>query len=499
MWHQPINSPKGMIIYVSMEHGAVFSTTSEHDPDAPSSPISKLILVSSIAAGVQFGWALQLSLLTPYVQVLGVPHQWSSFIWLCGPLSGLIIQPIVGYYSDHCTSKYGRRRPYIVSGAVLVAFAVILIGFAADMGNILGDSLIERTKPRAVVIFVIGFWILDVANNTLQGPCRAFLADLSGNNHSKMSAANAFFSFFMAVGNVLGYAAGSYPRLYHIFPFTKTKACEPYCANLKTCFIFSILLLTILTTLVCSLVKETPLSSIEANKNGKELGEESKLFFSQLGSALKNISKPMFLLLAVTSLNWIGWFPFTLYDTDWMGREIYGGKADGTAIEAKLYDKGVSIGSLGLMLYAVTLGFMSLVIEPMARCLGDVKRVWGLGNFLLATCLLLTLVVTKMAKNARGSIPKPPPSDVKNLALAIFAVLGIPQAVTFSIPFALASIFSNASGAGQEMIVALIIGPLDAAFGGGNLPGFVMGAISAAISGIFAFVLLPNSTRQQEN
>ncbi|KAL7246648.1 hypothetical protein ACSBR2_001700 [Camellia fascicularis] len=502
------------IIYVSMEHGAVFSTTSEHDPDAPSSPISKLILVSSIAAGVQFGWALQLSLLTPYVQVLGVPHQWSSFIWLCGPLSGLIIQPIVGYYSDHCTSKYGRRRPYIVSGAVLVAFAVILIGFAADMGNILGDSLIERTKPRAVVLFVIGFWILDVANNTLQGPCRAFLADLSGNNHSKMSAANAFFSFFMAVGNVLGYAAGSYPRLYHIFPFTKTKACEPYCANLKTCFIFSVLLLTILTTLACSLVKETPLSSIEANKNGKELeGEESKLFFSQLGSALKNISKPMILLLAVTSLNWIGWFPFTLYDTDWMGREIYGGKADGTAIEAKLYDKGVSIGSLGLMLYAVTLGFMSLVIEPMARCLGDVKRVWGLGNFLLATCLLLTLVVTKMAKNARGSIPKPPPSDVKNLALAIFAVLGIPQAVTFSIPFALASIFSNASGAGQglslgllnisicipQMIVALIIGPLDAAFGGGNLPGFVMGAISATISGIFAFVLLPNSTRQQEN
>ncbi|XP_028069737.1 sucrose transport protein SUC8-like [Camellia sinensis] len=493
-----------------MEHAAVFSTASEHDPDAPSSPISKLILVSSIAAGVQFGWALQLSLLTPYVQVLGVPHTWSSFIWLCGPLSGLLVQPTVGYYSDHCTSKYGRRRPYIVAGAILVAFAIVLIGFAADFGSMLGDSLTQRTKPRAVVFFVIGFWILDVANNTLQGPCRAFLADLSGNNHSKMSAANAFFSFFMAVGNVLGYAAGSYPKLYRIFPFTKTEACDFYCANLKTCFIFSIVLLTILTTLACTLVKEVPLSPI---KKGKQIeGEESKLFFSQLGSAMKDISRPMMLLLVVTSLNWIGWFPFILYDTDWVGREIYGGKADGTVVEAKLYDQGVSVGSMGLMLYAVILGFVSLAIEPMARCLGDVKRVWGIGNLILAFCLVLTLWVSKMAENARNGIPKPPPSGVKNFALAIFGVMGIPQAVTFSIPFALASIFSNASGAGQglslgllnisicipQLIVAVIIGPLDAAFGGGNLPGFVMGAISAAISGVCAFTILPNSSHLQD-
>ncbi|KAJ0946403.1 putative MFS transporter superfamily [Helianthus annuus] len=57
-------------------------------------------MVSAIAAGIQFGWALQLSLLTPYVQLIGVPHKWASFIWLCGPLSGLVVQPIVGYYSD---------------------------------------------------------------------------------------------------------------------------------------------------------------------------------------------------------------------------------------------------------------------------------------------------------------------------------------------------------------------------------------------------------------
>ncbi|XP_057489819.1 sucrose transport protein SUC8-like [Actinidia eriantha] len=493
-----------------MEHGAVITrTASEHDPNAPSSPIRKLVLVASIAAGVQFGWALQLSLLTPYVQVLGVPHTWSSFIWLCGPISGLLVQPTVGYYSDRCTSKFGRRRPFIVAGAALVALAVVLIGWAADMGRALGDSPEKKTKPRAVVFFVIGFWILDVANNTLQGPCRAFLADLSGNNHSKMSAANAFFAFFMAVGNVLGYASGSYPKLYHIFPFTKTQACDVYCANLKSCFIFSILLLITLTTVAVSLVRETPLEKNNQGKDYEDDQEKKAPFLGQLMSAVKNLSKPMCLLLVVTSLNWIGWFPFTLYDTDWMGREVYGGRADGSEVERKLYDQGVSAGSLGLMVYAVVLGLSSLAIEPMARCLGDVKRVWGLGNFLLAVCLGLTLGVSKMADKARsgGASLGPPPSDVKSFALAVFGILGIPQAVTFSIPFALASIFSNASGAGQglslgllniaicipQMLVSLVIGPLDAAFGGGNLPGFVMGAIFAAISGIFAFSILPSS------
>lgn len=178
------------------------------DFDQPS-PLRKIISVASIAAGLQFGWALQLSLLTPYVQLLGIPHKWSSLIWLCGPVSGMIVQPIVGYHSDRCTSRFGRRRPFIAAGAALVAVAVFLIGYAADIGHKMGDKLEQKSpRVRAIGIFAFGFWILDVANNTLQGPCRAFLADLSAGDAKRTRVANGFFSFFMAVGNVLGYAAG---------------------------------------------------------------------------------------------------------------------------------------------------------------------------------------------------------------------------------------------------------------------------------------------------
>lgn len=407
-----------------------------------SSSIKKLALVSSIAAAVQYGWALQLSLLTPYIQLLGVPHKWAAFVWLCGPISGFLIQPTVGHYSDRCTSRFGRRRPFLVTGAFLLCIAVFLISFAADIGHSMGDSLATGTKPRAVAFFVFGFWILDIANNVIQGPCRALLADLSGNNEAKLTIANALFAFFMAVGNIIGYALGSYKKFYHIFPFTMTEACDNYCANLKTCFIFAIFFVTFLTTLVVSLVKEEVLDPSIFQQIGFDKDEEaSPSFFSQFILALRSLSQPMRNLLLVTALNWIGWFPFTMFGTDWMGKEVYGGQANGNAQETELYHQGVWAGTMGLMLYVASLGIVSLFMEPIIRIIGNVKKVWGISNFILAICMVMTTYITKMATDARSSVEAvddtagkgiiTPPPCVKISFLALFAILGIPQAVSF--------------------------------------------------------------------
>ncbi|MFX9847826.1 hypothetical protein ABTP16_18410, partial [Acinetobacter baumannii] len=177
-----------------------------------------------------------------------------------------------------------------------------------------------------------------------------------------------------------------------------------------------------------------------------------------------------------------------------------------------LYDRGVRAGALGLMLNSIVSGLTSLGVQSIARGLGGPKRLWGGVNFLLAVCLAMTVVITKQAEHGRsyttvGGVETllPPASGVKIGALALFAVLGIPLAVTFSIPFALASIYSSNSGAGQglslgvlnlaivvpQMVVSVASGPWDALFGGGNIPAFVVGAIAAAASGIFAFTMLP--------
>ncbi|KAK2660966.1 hypothetical protein Ddye_007499 [Dipteronia dyeriana] len=481
------------------------------------SPLRKIFSVASIAAGIQFGWALQLSLLTPYVQLLGIPHKWSSLIWLCGPVSGMIVQPIVGYYSDNCTSRFGRRKPFIAAGAVLVAIAVFLIGYAADIGRLMGDPK-EGIKTRAIAFFILGFWILDVANNTLQGPCRALLADLSGSDHKKTRTANAFFSFFMAVGNVLGYAAGSYTNLFHMLPFTETKSCNVYCANLKTCFFISITLLLLVTIIALSYVEEKPWSPEQGKTvDGGDITDAGDTptktpFFLEIFTALKNLERPMWILLMVTALNWLAWFPFLLFDTDWMGKEVYGGTSGGTAEQLKVYDNGVRAGALGLMLNAIVLGITSLAIETLARWVGGVHKLWGLVNFVLATCFAMTVLVSKLAEAHRrhDGLLLPPPSGIKAGALAIFTILGIPLAITFSVPFALASIFCKTSGsnssAGQglslgvlnlaivvpQMVVSFLAGPFDALFGGGNLPAFVFGAVAAAVSAAVAITMLPS-------
>ncbi|KAK7263126.1 hypothetical protein RJT34_30711 [Clitoria ternatea] len=469
-----------------------------------SGSLSQMIVVASIAVGIQFGWALQLSLLTPYVQTLGVPHMWAAFMWLCGPVSGLVVQPIVGYYSDRSTSRFGRRRPFILYGSLAVSLAVFLIGYASDIGHSAGDDITKKTRPRAVACFLVGFWILDIANNMLQGPSRALLGDLADGDHKRMRLGNAFFSFFMAVGQVLGFAAGSYNGLYKLFPFTETEACDVFCANLKSCFFFSIMLLLFIAIFALFYAKDEP-------KKPDDISDANQVtFFAEILGALRELKKPMWFLMLVTAVNWLGWFPYFLFDTDWMGHEVYGGEAGDEA-----YVAGVHAGSMGLMINAIVLGVMSLAVEPMGRLVGGVKSLWGIVNIILAVALAMTAVISKNAEQERLMNPAAvgnPSLGIKISALAFFAVLGVPLSVNFSVPFALASIYSSDTGAGQglslgvlnlaivlpQMIVSLLSGPWDHLFGGGNLPAFMAGAVCAAISAVMATVMLPTPKAEDE-
>nr|AJO70161.1 sucrose transporter 3 [Camellia sinensis] len=481
-------------------------------PPPHQTPLWKVVVVASIGVGVQFGWALQFSLLTPYVQLLGIPHKWASYIWLCGPISGLVVQPLTGLYSDRCTSRFGRRRPFIATGAALVAVAVMLIGFAADLGHLSGDRLDSgAAKPRAITIFVVGFWILDVGNNLLMDPCRAFLADLTDGDQRKTRNASAFYAFFTAVGQVLGYAAGSYSKLHRLLPFTSTQACNVYCANLKTCFLISITLLLILTILALSTVGEDPISRFSVEKKDKAVPFCG--FFGELLSALKEYPRPMWYLLLAMGLNSTAWFGFKMYDTDWVGREVYGGKVGG-----KLYSSGVRAGSLGLMLMAAVAGVAALVVMLVVRGVKGGNRLWGCGNLLFAVCLAMTVCITKVAESTRrhavasggGTTPA---LGVKAGTLSLFAVMGIAQAISYIIPISLASIYCSSFGGGQglslgvlniavvipQLVISLTSGPWDQLFGGGNLPAFVVGAIAAATNSVFLLVLFPSPPRPYQD
>ncbi|XP_023537376.1 sucrose transport protein SUC4 [Cucurbita pepo subsp. pepo] len=501
-----------MVMPESSERHRTASRRANQPPTRPQLgarvPLKRLLRVASVACGIQFGWALQLSLLTPYIQELGIPHAWSSLIWLCGPLSGLFVQPLVGHMSDRCTSRYGRRRPFIVAGALSIVLAVLIIGHSADLGWLIGDR--GDVRPRAIGFFVFGFWILDVANNLTQGPCRALLADLTGKDHRRNRVANAYFSLFMAIGNVFGYATGSFSGWYKILPFTLTSACSVNCANLKSAFLIDVVFIAITTYLSVSAAQEISLdsscrSSLVVEEGMGQSSHASEAFLWELFHTFRHFSGYIWVILLVTSLTWVAWFPFILFDTDWMGREIYGGKPN----EGQSYSSGVRMGAFGLMFNSVVLGITSLLMEKLCRKWGA-GFVWGVSNIFMALCFLSILVVTYVANNMGYIGHELPPNSIVSAALIIFALLGVPLAITYSIPYAMISSRVESLQLGQglsagvlnlaivipQVVVSLGSGPWDQLFGGGNSPAFAVAAFAAFASGLIAIVALPRSSAQ---
>ncbi|CAH2045697.1 unnamed protein product [Thlaspi arvense] len=540
------------------------SSPSNHPESADGDPASKncslvtLVLSCTVAAGVQFGWALQLSLLTPYIQTLGISHAFSSFIWLCGPITGLVVQPCVGIWSDKCTSKYGRRRPFILVGSLMISIAVIIIGFSADIGYLLGDtkehcSTFKGTRTRAAFVFIIGFWLLDLANNTVQGPARALLADLSGPD--QRNTANAVFCLWMAIGNILGFSAGASGQWQEWFPFLTSRACCAACGNLKAAFLLAVVFLAICTLVTIYYAKEIPLTSNKpthipdsapllddlqskglqlsksnngtANGNkyerverdmdvqhGKSTNEhQDETFIDGPGSvivnlltSLRHLPPAMHSVLIVMALTWLSWFPFFLFDTDWMGREVYHGNPKGDSWLVELYGQGVREGAFGLLLNSVVLGISSFLIEPMCQRMGA-RAVWALSNFTVFACMAGTAVISLMSLRDSSKVEHivGVNETTRTAAVVVFAILGFPLAITYSVPFSVTAEVTADSGGGQglaigvlnlaivipQMIVSLGAGPWDALFGGGNLPAFVLASVAAFAAGVIALYRLP--------
>lgn len=414
-------------------------------PEQTSNSMAKIFIACTLAVPVQYGIALQLSIFTPYVQLLGVPPSWTSMVWICSPLTGLLVQPIVGHYSDRCASRFGRRRPFIVLGSVLICLAILLVAFSRDIGYILGDPVANGLKIRSILVFIIGIWFFDASNNIFIVSSRSFLADLAGDSESKIILANAYHAFFQAIGNIIGFGNISYLKLSNLFPFTRTHACDIYCADLKTCLLLGIIFFTITTTVVITTVEEKILEQFccLAQLSSRDLGRKGNRelqVFEHLKSSLRNLPREMKNLLPVAGLNFLGIAPFLVYSTDWMGKDVYGGHPYAKDPSKKgLYLSGVWAGSLGLMLSVMSMGIVSVFVEPLVRIVGRLNRFWGMSNLVLAICLILTASVTKMANDFRAkhhalitdhqSIPPTP--QVKLYALMLYAFLGFPQAVSF--------------------------------------------------------------------
>src|SRR5207245_2915541 len=111
--------------------------------------------------GIQFGWALQMANVSAIYEYLGADAHQIPILWLAAPLTGLVVQPIIGHLSDNTWNRLGRRRPYFLTGALLASFA-----------------LIAMPNSSALWMAAGRFWGLDASINVGMEPFRAFVAVL---------------------------------------------------------------------------------------------------------------------------------------------------------------------------------------------------------------------------------------------------------------------------------------------------------------------------------
>lgn len=235
----------------------------------------------------------------------------------------------------------------------------------------------------------------------------------------------------MAIGNILGYATGAYSGWYKVFPFTVSSACDVDCANLKSAFFLDVVCIAITTWISISAAEEVPLDSSDGITTSLEGGSEplsstQEAFLWELCGTFRYFSTTIWIILIVTALTWIGWFPFLLFDTDWFGREIYGGNPD----EGTSYNKGVRMGALALMLNSAVLGLTSLSMERLCRKWGA-GMIWGLSNILMTVSFLAMIILSLVAKNMSYFGRELPPDGIVIAAVIMFTVLGAPLAVSY--------------------------------------------------------------------
>ncbi|WFC99843.1 hypothetical protein MYAM1_002589 [Malassezia yamatoensis] len=172
--------------------------------------------LTSSLAGSQIIWSLEIAYGTPYLLSIGLSKQATGLVWIAGPLSGLIVQPILGCISDASTSRY-RRRKYIVGSAVIVALSTWTIAFSEPIASFLLDVLgvglgdwdpVRQQRQVLLVqaLSIIGFWVLDFAINGLQVISRALILDSAGTQ--EQNEANAWHARMLHFGNIVGYWCG---------------------------------------------------------------------------------------------------------------------------------------------------------------------------------------------------------------------------------------------------------------------------------------------------
>lgn len=259
--------------------------------------------------GLQYSFGLQQANMSPIYSYLGAEESKLPYLWLAGPITGLFIQPIIGAMSDKTITKWGRRTPYFLIGAIVCSLCLFIMPYSSTVW------------AAASVL-----WILDASNNITQEPYRAFVSDkLNEDQH-----ASGFLtqSAFTGLGQTLSYLT---PTLLIFFGVSKMAVNDngiPITTMIAfvigSCVSIGSILWTLKTT------KEIPLTIEEKEKiMNSTMGIKST--FVDIWQALKEMPKTMKQMIPMMFFSWYAMFIYWIYIAKSLSKSVYGSTSVGTS------------------------------------------------------------------------------------------------------------------------------------------------------------------------
>jgi maltose/moltooligosaccharide transporter len=298
--------------------------------------------------GIQFGWALQMANMSAIYEYLGASADQIPMLWLAAPLTGLIVQPIIGHLSDNTWSpKLGRRRPFFLIGAILSSIALLVM-------------------PRSSALWMAAglLWILDASLNITMEPFRAFVADLLP--PADRTRGFAMQSLFIGLGAVI---ASAMPWMlsnwFGVGP--STPGTIPTTVRLSfyigSAAFLGAVLYTILTT------KENPPADLEAFRRKKQQSAGIAASAREIFRAAREMPDTMRQLAFVQLSTWLGLFCMWLYFPVAVARNVFGAPDQ----NSPLYQQGVEWAGVCFGAYSAVCFAFSFFLPSLARALGRTR------------------------------------------------------------------------------------------------------------------------------
>jgi maltose/moltooligosaccharide transporter len=312
--------------------------------------------------GIQFGWGLQMANMSAIYQYLGAKEEDIAVLWLAAPLTGLIVQPIIGYFSDRTWGSLGRRRPYFLVGAILASLALIAM-------------------PNSGTIWMAAglLWILDASINITMEPFRAFVGDLLPREQRKSGF--AMQSLLIGLGAVLSSALPyALTNWFHVQNQATDKI--PHAVQLAF-YVGSVVLCTAVLYTILTTKEHPPEDAAAFDKlKAETAGAGNALWEIVVG--ILSMPRAMRQLALVQFFTWFGLFCMWLYFVPAVATNVFHGTPGTTA-----YQDGNEWGGLCFSVYNGTafvfaFGLLMLVRKFTARSIHRVCLICGGGGLVLA-------------------------------------------------------------------------------------------------------------------